>query len=269
MDGLYLLGSGRAQVIFVNDDGSEFVVNELGRGELIGEMALITDRPRSATIVAMRDSHLLFLSTEAFTRVIRAHPDALRAVSGAIIERLDAQLREGAKASPATSLVIVPLDASEHVRALGPRLSAALEPMIGSVRVAHASDMRAELGTQTSALDRAVWREQVEASHGAVIYVADSEFDTWADECVQHADHVLLAAAAGGPRVIRPIEHELARRFPPGVRRTELVLLHEPTVETPRGVRHWVRDRCRYRCRLRRHAPDGHGDRAIPDFFID
>ena len=110
-DGLYLLGSGRVQVIFVNDDGSEVVVNELGRGELIGEMALITDRPRSATIVAMRDSHLLFLSTEAFTRVVRAHPDALRAVSSALIERLDAQLRDTARqASPATSLVIVPLD---------------------------------------------------------------------------------------------------------------------------------------------------------------
>ena len=89
-----------------------------------------------------------------------------------------------------------------------------------------------------------MWREQVEASHGAVIYVAEPEFDTWTDECVQHADLVLLAAAAGGARVIRPIEHELAPPLRlPVSRRTELVLLHEPTVDTPRGVRHWVRDR--------------------------
>ena len=99
-DGLYLLGSGRVQVLYVNDDGTETAVNELGRGEVIGEMSLLTDRPRSATIIALRDSHLLFLSTEAFTRVVRAHPDALRAVSTALVERFLALRRSAAATSP-------------------------------------------------------------------------------------------------------------------------------------------------------------------------
>src|ERR1700690_1546451 len=51
-DGLYLVGSGRLQVSIVHEDGSEEVINEVGRGEVVGEMALLTDSPRSATITA-------------------------------------------------------------------------------------------------------------------------------------------------------------------------------------------------------------------------
>src|SRR3954454_6494789 len=58
-DGMYLVASGRFQVMLENEDGDEVVVNEIGRGELVGEMALLTDDPRSATITAQRDSHVL------------------------------------------------------------------------------------------------------------------------------------------------------------------------------------------------------------------
>ena len=73
-DGLYLVGSGRLQVLLTTGDGKEVVLNEVGRGELVGEMALLTDKPRSATIVALRDSHVLFLSTDAFAASCKRTP---------------------------------------------------------------------------------------------------------------------------------------------------------------------------------------------------
>ena len=242
-DGLYLLGSGRVQVLYVNDDGTETAVNELGRGEVIGEMSLLTDRPRSATIIALRDSHLLFLSTEAFTRVVRTHPDALRAVSTALVERFLALRHSAAATSPVTTIVVVPLDDSVHTRELPRRLATSLAKCVGSVRVVTEADLRAELGSNSSTLDRAVWREQVEASNGAVVSVAGQEFDQWTDECVQHADLVLFAAAAASDRRPRQIEQELLRHFGGDTRRVELLLLHDPTIVWPRGVRHWMRDR--------------------------
>src|SRR5262245_47437890 len=242
-DGLYLLGSGRVQVLYVNDDGTETAVNELGRGEVIGEMSLLTDRPRSATIIALRDSHLLFLSTEAFTRVVRAHPDALRAVSTALVERFLALRRSAAATSPVTTIVVVPLDDRAQTRELPRRLATALTKCVGSVRVVTEADMRAELGSNSSALDRAVWREHAEASNGAVVSVVGQDFDQWTDECVQHADLVLFAAAAASDRRPRQIEQELSRHFGGDTRRVELLLLHDPTIVWPRGVRHWMRDR--------------------------
>src|SRR6185503_746807 len=95
-DGLYLVGSGRLQVKIEREDGSEEVINELGRGALVGEMALLTDSPRSATITALRDSHVLFLSSDAFGRVVQAHPQALRVISSALITRLMYTIQHGA-----------------------------------------------------------------------------------------------------------------------------------------------------------------------------
>jgi hypothetical protein len=57
-DCLYLVAAGRLRVLNTVD-GEERVLAEIGRGDVVGEMALIIDRPRTADVVALRDTHLL------------------------------------------------------------------------------------------------------------------------------------------------------------------------------------------------------------------
>jgi predicted acylesterase/phospholipase RssA/CRP-like cAMP-binding protein len=241
-DGLYLIGSGRLQVVIERPDGSAVVINEVGRGDVVGEMALLTDSPRSATIVALRDSHVLFLASDAFASVVRAHPDALRGISGALISKLMHTIRFGSITTPATSIAIVPLDDREAVRELGEQLARSLEPMVGKVPVVHAADMQASLG-DASQLQRAAWRERLEAAHGAVVYVAEPTDSSWTNECVAGSDLTVLAASAGGSSRVRDIERELDQRRGPVTHRTELVLLHPSITATPRGTRHWLEGR--------------------------
>jgi predicted acylesterase/phospholipase RssA/CRP-like cAMP-binding protein len=242
-DGLYLVGSGRLQVILTKDDDSRVVLSEVARGELTGEMALLTDKPRSATIVALRDSHLLFLSTDAFDRVVQDHPHAHRVISTALIDKLMDTIRLGPTVSPATSIVIVPLDDGDYVKELPGRLSASLERLIGSVPVVRSLDMQAALGDAPSTLAVAAWREQIEAANSAVIYVGETTFDPWTDDCVHQADLVLYAAAARGAYALRAVETELRRQESSLSRRAELILLHEPTTVMPRGTRNWLAQR--------------------------
>ena len=69
-DGLYLVGSGRLQVDAHQGRRHARSCSTRSAGaSSTGEMALLTDSPRSASIVALRDSHVFFLSTEAFDRV--------------------------------------------------------------------------------------------------------------------------------------------------------------------------------------------------------
>lgn len=241
-DGLYLVGSGRLQVMIERTDGSQEVISEVGRGDLVGEMALLTDNPRSATITALRDSHVLFLSSDAFARVVQAHPQALRVISGALISKLMDTIQHGLRATPATSIVIVPLDESKPVRELGHRLAQSFASLVGAVPVMRAEDMPAEL-SGAPRLSRAAWREQLEASHNVVVYVADANFGPWTEECVAHSDLVVLAAAADYTSRTRALEDELARRRGAVSRRMELVLLHPPSTSTPRGTRRWLADR--------------------------
>src|SRR4051812_3788123 len=60
-DALYVLVSGRLRVVLRGSDGIDALDAEIGRGEAVGEMALLTGAPRSATIIAVRDSRLVRL----------------------------------------------------------------------------------------------------------------------------------------------------------------------------------------------------------------
>ncbi len=53
-DSAYLCISGRLRVYVRGEDGSQRMVREMSRGEVIGEMSLYTGEPRSATVIALR-----------------------------------------------------------------------------------------------------------------------------------------------------------------------------------------------------------------------
>ena len=73
-DSAYLCISGRLRVYVRGEDGSQRMVREMSRGEVIGEMSLYTGEPRSATVIALRNSVLVKTRQAALRRVARAEP---------------------------------------------------------------------------------------------------------------------------------------------------------------------------------------------------
>src|SRR6188474_1204644 len=63
-DSLYMVLHGRLREFITRSDGRESVVREAGRGESIGEYAVLTGKPQSATVQAVRDTVLARLSRE-------------------------------------------------------------------------------------------------------------------------------------------------------------------------------------------------------------
>lgn len=241
-DSMYLVASGRLQVRLVRADGTDTAVAEVGRGELVGEMALLTDSPRSATVVALRDSHLLRLSTDAFARVVHAHPDAQRTTATALIDKLMRTLHQGPATSPARSIAVVPLDGEPDTAQFAFRLARALGRGSGDVPVVTEGDApdAATGDGATSGFARAVWREEREAAHEIIVYVTAIDPTPWSRECIERADVIVLAGSAHGPARLRPIEELAAHLDEPFARRTELVLLHPPSTVTPRGTRRFL-----------------------------
>src|SRR5689334_5057338 len=79
-DALYVVVSGRLSVVV----GTTRIA-EIGRGETVGEMALLTGGPRSATVRALRDTVLLRLSKASFDALIERHPKATMALARLIV----------------------------------------------------------------------------------------------------------------------------------------------------------------------------------------
>ncbi len=90
---MYVVLSGRLEVLI--EQPEELVIRVLDRGAALGELALLTGKPRSASARARRDSELLKLTREAFGELIRSDAFArelLRALGEQRYWRLQVEL---------------------------------------------------------------------------------------------------------------------------------------------------------------------------------
>lgn len=90
---LYVVIEGRLKVSVADDQGKEVILNTLGPGDYFGELAILGDMPRTATVVSLEDSKLLTLSRKAFLDLVREQPDIALAVIRNLTERVS-QLTE-------------------------------------------------------------------------------------------------------------------------------------------------------------------------------
>jgi CRP/FNR family cyclic AMP-dependent transcriptional regulator len=93
--GLFVLVRGKVRVTRSQDDGSEQELNVMGPGEVVGEMSLLDDLPRSATVTAVEPTHALTLPVWDFRATLREHPDIGVRLLGVLSRRLrQAEQRE-------------------------------------------------------------------------------------------------------------------------------------------------------------------------------
>lgn len=225
-DALYVLLRGSLGVL---RDGAGAVRQRIGwvrPGEVVGEMALLSGRARSATVLAERDSEVLRLDQAAFQSLVATHPQAMLRVTRQIVWRL-----EGAQAPTLSTIptrprtvAILPLGGVADCTALRRDLARALR-LFGTV---------AEIGESAGGQQQTVWFHDIEAGHDFVLYEADDTAGPWSQLCLRQADMVLVLAAADArdARQRHPMEMTAHARGLP----LELVLMHPPDRLSPSGT---------------------------------
>lgn len=89
-DAAFLVTSGLVAVRHKDAmSGVEFVLAELGPGEMFGEMALMTGKPRTASVVAVEQTTCAVLDRADFERTLHEHPNIAFALAREMAERLD------------------------------------------------------------------------------------------------------------------------------------------------------------------------------------
>ena len=87
-DGCYWVQEGLLKVHVVAPSGAERVLAILGSGTLVGELSMIDGAPRSASVTAIRDAKLAFISRAAFDAFTRTHPEIYRHMTSLLARRL-------------------------------------------------------------------------------------------------------------------------------------------------------------------------------------
>lgn len=99
-DTAYIIIDGNAEVL-IDSLGGELAVAKIGKNELVGEIAILCDVPRTATLRADDQVTTLAISKDLFFQMVREYPDMGIEIMRELAQRLEqtnAQLRDARSA---------------------------------------------------------------------------------------------------------------------------------------------------------------------------
>jgi CRP-like cAMP-binding protein len=86
---LFLVGEGRLEALVRQADGTDQVVNIVKRGDVIGEISLLTGEPRSATVRAIEGAVVYEIGKHQYEPIIRARPQLVEELSAIMEKRIE------------------------------------------------------------------------------------------------------------------------------------------------------------------------------------
>ena len=264
-DAIYIVLNGRLRAILERDDGDMRVVGEYGQGESVGELEVMTESPRPATLHAIRDTELAKFPKSLFNSLALEHPGITIKISKIIAQRMRALIDDpvldhgkdknnNMSNKNATSTLnlrttcVLPVTAGVPVVEFGARLLTALSQIgvANGVTSLNQAAILNHLGrhafSRMGKLKLSQYLADLEEQYGMLLYVADTNVNSpWTQTCITQADCILLVGLAEGSPNIGEYE-----RFLLGMKTTarkELVLLHVERYSPPGLTRKWLHNR--------------------------
>jgi len=111
-DGAYFILEGKVKVVGTSESFKEILLGEVGEGNIFGEMSLIDDKPRSASVVTLTPCKAAFISKKTFNEFIASGSESAFRFMGFIcfslfmhilrLDRLYSDIKKKIDASTAT-----------------------------------------------------------------------------------------------------------------------------------------------------------------------
>lgn len=94
----YILFEGLGEIRASAEDGRERMLREIGPGAFVGEMAILLDTPRTATVLVTERIRALRIEKDVFLKLLRDFPDmsleVMRELAQRLLENTSALMRE-------------------------------------------------------------------------------------------------------------------------------------------------------------------------------
>jgi len=181
-DSMFIVRSGRLEVI--EEGPPETLIRILRRGDVLGELALLRDETRSASVRARRDAELVELGRAEFEALIKEVPSFALGLVHAVGERLAASRAPVGAATPPRTIAVVGLDAAAPAIEVAETLADAASAYGSVARLA---------GGLLPTIDQAERDAERVVLHGG-----NDPADQWAELCVREAD-LVVAVTTGVP----------------------------------------------------------------------
>ena len=186
----YVIAMGRLEVV---DEGPpETVIRTLKRGDVLGELALLQEGRRSASVRAVRDTWLVVLGRSDFEALMRSSPDFALELTRNIGGQLAGSRSSAPDPAPPDVIAVVGI----HDAAWAPEIADTLERELAR----YGSVARIGYDTDRPHRDFPLALDRAEHSHDRVLLVgaATAPGEPWTDFCLREAD-LTLAVTHGAP----------------------------------------------------------------------
>lgn len=240
-DALYLVATGALGVLVSDDDGRQEIITKIAAGDTVGEMSLITGEPRSATLVALRDTELFRIAEDAFDVLKGKHPQILENLLGIVARRLAETTHQEDAVHKVKNICIIPAAASVPCTELVDQIEEELQRR-GSAAFLCRDERRGESSD---------WFRQIEKNHDFVLYHAHSRADAWTRLCLRQADRIFLLIGKTAQSHKSRLTQLLLNRYRNQI---ELVFLQDDKAAMPHTRKRWLDE---FRSRYHHHVRIG------------
>lgn len=205
---LHVIGTGRllllSQLETLPDGEPRYRrLRELGRGEVVGGVSMMTGERRLTRVEAMRDSVLVSISKHDFERIASRHPSDAIDIALYLIARLLRSVQaafEPPSSQSLATLALVPGHPGMDLSAAADGLGRAMGEQGSTLRLsADRVDQALGEGAAQCPWDDtarseqvASWLGELETQYRHLIYASDGRDSPWARRCVRQADRVLV-----------------------------------------------------------------------------
>ncbi|MCP4397167.1 MAG: cyclic nucleotide-binding domain-containing protein [bacterium] len=249
-DSMYIVVNGRLQVVFEDPKGEKHILNEIGREETVGESALLTHEKRSATVYALRDSHVVKLSSAMFESLLDEFPQVSLSILRAMVRRqqrgnLGVVQKRALNAHRGMSIAFIPV----HKQLPLSEFSHQLIDVLGNDTILHLNSGQFDTHFGKSGMAQIpkdhpteisilAWLNEQETHYRFILYEADTEETQWTCRCIRQADRIVLIGDGTGQPEIESIERLIHQIHPQA--QAELVLIQPADICRPSGTAQWL-----------------------------
>lgn len=242
---LFILWHGRLRVF---KDGMSHA--EICVGEIVGEIALLTGEPRTASVCAVRDSVLVKLAYEHFKRFEKSHPEGVARIAKTAIGRLIHSHHPIQPGENTVTIAVSPAGDSNHTP-FAYRLVEELNKQQPTFLVnADACDCHfkrkiAQAGIDLpESIDINNWLTALEMNYRYIILETDQQKTPWTSRCIRQADMLFFVAEEGRNCRHNPIEEGIYQnQYDAFAPKTVIVFIHPDGKKEINGTHYWLQTR--------------------------
>ncbi len=227
-DAIFVVISGSLGVYFPGPTGYPQLSAVIKPGETVGEMAVISGEPRSATVTAIRDCELVKLTRVEFDRLVQSKPVIMNELNRLLVHRLQQVANQSQGKLEPKTIALLPATQNSNIALVHDQLTSAL-------RADGIEFVTISIDDGMHSLDKL---HKLEAQCDLVLFLGKSGEVAWNAKCARQADRILIFANANEtPHSQLSIEILRQRAVHQLV---DLILLQPDGITLPKKTTRWL-----------------------------